>query len=122
MLTPLMPFANLRRFNHPMQVPVQSQVLQPTAGSQPQTQQGPAFLQQFGEDGMSMSAQNPAEQFGAAMLRRGGTQWQFGSQVAYAPQTAQQATQGVMGAQSMPSISDQQLQLIAQMVARYLGM
>lgn len=122
MLTPAMPFANLRRFNQPMQVPVQSQVLQPTAGSQFQTQQGPAFLQQFDEDGMSMSAQNPATQFGAMMMRRGGTPWQFGSHVAYAPQAAQQAPQGAIGTQGMPPISDQQIQLIAQMVARYLGM
>lgn len=111
----------------PMQVPIQSQAIQPTATSQPQTQQGPAFLKQFGEGGdgsLTMNASNPRAQFDAAMYRRGGTPWSFGSQVAYAPQTTQQMAQnfaqGTMQPQAMPQLSDAQMQALAQMIARSL--
>lgn len=113
----------------PMQVPIQSQVLQPTATSQPQTMQGPAFLKQFGEGadgGLTMSAYNPRAQFDAAMYRRGGTPWQFASQAVYAPQTTQQMAQnfaqGTMQPQAMPQLSQQQMQALAQMIAGMIRM
>lgn len=104
----------------PMQVPVQSQVLQTTPISQPQTQQGPAFLQQFG-DGM-MGVANPRAQFDASMYRRGGTPWQFGTNTLWAPQSTQQMAQnfaqGAMQPQGMPQLSDAQMQALAQMIAK----
>ena len=107
----------------PMQVPVQSQALQATPTSQPQTMQGPAFLQQFG-DGMAGSAVNPRAQFDAAMYRRGGTPWQFGTNTLWAPQSTQQMAQnfaqGTMQPQAMPQLSDAQMQALAQMIAKQL--
>lgn len=110
----------------PMQVPIQSQALQTTGPSQPQTMQGPGFLRQFGEGDGIMGANNPRAQFDAAMYRRGGTPWQFGSQAAYAPQTTQQMAQnfaqGTMQPQGMPTLTDAQMHALAQMVAGMIRM
>lgn len=115
----------------PMQVPVPSQIVQPTGTSQPQTLQGPGFLKQFGEGGgggLTMSAYNPRAQFDAAMYRRGGTPWQagFGEGSMWAPestrQMAQGFAQGTMQPQAMPTLTDAQMKAIAQMVAGMIRM
>ena len=111
------PFQFPAQQNAGMQIPRAEQVLQPV--QQPQTMQGPAFLQQF-MDGMA----NPRSAFDASFYRRGGNPWQFGSGAMWAPNTTQQLTQafqqGAMTPQAMPQLNDQQMQALAQIMLREL--